>query len=491
MNYSDLKARILSNKTLVQFFIFGLVGTSGALINTLILYVLTVFGGLHYLVAAAIATQVAIISNFIGNNVFTFKHEPQTKPLAKRFITFQAVSMIGLVLTLTMLWGLTNAFGMEYLLVWNLVAIVFTFIVNFTLNKAFTWGEKTVTKTAVDVKLRKPFTGKALAAAGLIVLAVLLMGTVHADIAAVSQLGYHPNANKQVVVYTQSTSGTFTINGGSYSGTLARPRDAAGNPTNCQGNNPCLVGDFSDFVTPGTYPITTSLGVQTPSFKISETIYESASEVFTEYYEAQRQQGSSYHKDMHTMQSPAFVALADGSYIMTADQAALTTIRLGSAYRRNPDLFGSELQTAIESHVDYLVGLQGTSAQAGSGPVRLRFGSYDIQAFTPGPVTQPTIDVYNANGAIVKTATVTSLCNGDAVCIAYAAQVYKCQPTEVCLHMTYNDATGTIVRDANNMQVSRGWIYDWNCFVDADPNEEFFTKSIDPCLIFDQSKTDP
>ena len=48
---------------------------------------------------------------------------------------------------------------------------------------------------------------------GVILLAFMLLvcAFASADLAAVSQLGYHPNSNKQVVVYTSASSGSFDI----------------------------------------------------------------------------------------------------------------------------------------------------------------------------------------------------------------------------------------------------------------------------------------
>ncbi len=45
-----------------------------------------------------------------------------------------------------------------------------------------------------------------------LVLIIANSNSANADMASVSQLGYHPNSAKQVVLYTSATSGTFTIN---------------------------------------------------------------------------------------------------------------------------------------------------------------------------------------------------------------------------------------------------------------------------------------
>jgi len=128
---------------ITRFVKFGIVGGSGAIINTGILWSLTQMG-LHYLAAAAIATEVAIITNFIGNHLFTFKDRKHGS-LKKKFLMFQGVSIIGLICTLGVLWVLTTTFGQDpswLLLVWNAVAIIISSVINFVLNHQFTWNNE-------------------------------------------------------------------------------------------------------------------------------------------------------------------------------------------------------------------------------------------------------------------------------------------------------------------------------------------------------------
>jgi putative flippase GtrA len=125
-----------------KFVVFGIVGGIGAVLNTAILFVLTTFG-MHYLAASLIATEAAIVSNFFGNHMFTFKDSKEAH-LGKRFLIFQAVSMISLVCTLVVLWILTSNFGERFLLIWNLIAIITASLLNFTLNLKYTWNSTEV-----------------------------------------------------------------------------------------------------------------------------------------------------------------------------------------------------------------------------------------------------------------------------------------------------------------------------------------------------------
>jgi len=59
---------MINPRNLKKFFYFALVGGFGTVLNTAILYLLSQKAGMNYLFASAIATEIAIVSNFFGNN---------------------------------------------------------------------------------------------------------------------------------------------------------------------------------------------------------------------------------------------------------------------------------------------------------------------------------------------------------------------------------------------------------------------------------------
>jgi putative flippase GtrA len=713
------------------FFYFALVGGFGVIVNTAILYLLTEFAGLNYLVASAIATETAIISNFIGNNYITFKDSKNHYSLGRKFLSFQIISMISLVGTVFFLWLFVSTFGDDLLLLWNVLAIVIMFVANFVLNSAYTWKIKPIAGAKDPApahyifeagphhqprrsreKESSPFLGMFLVGLVIFIIALslpLASAAKHRDndndnvekkiqkmlekaqkeqernedsddnegssadddeeetvsnpppvvsndddssssdneepsvpdynnagsdnevvinddsslpsnndnsgssssddtssgsqnefvvtttttssgsssnevvisddsersssdddddsssrstrisssgdlvedddmsprmnaallalalekneepegldgldqlndvldagtgsIVAVTHLGYHPSSNKEVVVYTSASAGSFSVktSGGTVVATLplARPTNYNGNAVNCQGNMPCLIGDFSSVTAPGTYYIE-ALGSQSRQFTISESVFSSTIPVFFEFFNAQLQQGSAYHADMHSGYSPAFSAMSDGSFIMESDQAGLSLIRLGSAYRRNPALFQfdnynilssgkPDVQEYILGYVKYLEGMQGVEVQEGNGPNSVRLGSGMVinNIFVPGPTDLTTMDVFIPTNPPTKlqSASVKSLCGADdgssawIDCIQNAAEVYKCQVDEPCLNMTYNDRMGTVTSNpaANGYGVSKGWGYEFGCYFDVDMQSGNFNNGVNPCHIF-------
>ncbi|HET7322112.1 MAG TPA: GtrA family protein [Longimicrobiaceae bacterium] len=119
--------------------LFGLVGGFGTVLNTAILWVLHTGLGLHYLAAAAVATESAIVSNFLGNEHITFASEGHGNGKLRRFLRFQLVSIGTLAGTLSLLWLLVQLLGESRVLLCNLIAIGGMFLVNFAVNRTLTW----------------------------------------------------------------------------------------------------------------------------------------------------------------------------------------------------------------------------------------------------------------------------------------------------------------------------------------------------------------
>jgi len=519
----ELMNRILGMTQLARtrtFLKFGTVGASGVIVNNGILWLLTQ-AGMAAVFASIIATETAIITNFIGNSFWTWGDHTQGS-WRKRFLLFQGICLLSGALTVVLFLAFNTYLGLP-LLVANTLAILIVFIINYALNSTITWNArtKTIEPAPTNLKKRANKTGQASSirrhsdgavrngALRIIIFAIFAVMLAQATTAlvSVSQMGYHPAGFKTVTVYTSETEGEFSVvdaNGVRWkNGTLSRPTDFNGDPVNCQGNNSCLTGDFSDVVEQGLFHITTTIDGSSSEFPISESIYRDNATLFNEFYDAMRQQNSSYHADMNSGTDPAFPMMADGSFIMTADQASRTLIRLSDAYRRNPDLFASDNRTleTIRSYADYLASLQDANIQEHTDGTGFRLSTaMEVQnAFVPGPTDRPSLTVYikknETTYEVLKTVPVISLCgslNGTAydTCIADAALYYKCQEDEPCLNITYNGKTGTRLPGRKlNYSVPNGWTYEFGCFQDVDLRNGNFNTAPNPCMVYDRAET--
>jgi dolichol-phosphate mannosyltransferase len=125
---------------MLRFIKFCLVGLSGVLVNMGLLWLLTEFAGLFYILSAAISIETSILTNFALNDYFTFRdrRSPTLKSFLSRLGKFNLVSLAGLALNMGVLWLFTEVFGIYYLMS-NLCGIVVATLWNYLVNTWWTW----------------------------------------------------------------------------------------------------------------------------------------------------------------------------------------------------------------------------------------------------------------------------------------------------------------------------------------------------------------
>jgi putative flippase GtrA len=114
---------------------FLLVGGSGVLVNSCALFLLYQLLGLPLVIASALSVELAITNNYVLNDRWTFR---QARRSVGRFLKFNLVSLLGLVLTTATAWLLVQQAGVNYLLA-NLAGIGLATICNFLANSQWTW----------------------------------------------------------------------------------------------------------------------------------------------------------------------------------------------------------------------------------------------------------------------------------------------------------------------------------------------------------------
>lgn len=112
---------------------FLLVGAVGAIVNTGALFLFHEEVQLPLIFASALAVELAIASNFIWNNRWTFGRRELS---LRRFARFNLVSLGGLAITSITVWTLATELGLNYLLA-NLVGIGLA--TSWNLAGSFTW----------------------------------------------------------------------------------------------------------------------------------------------------------------------------------------------------------------------------------------------------------------------------------------------------------------------------------------------------------------
>lgn len=126
---------------LATFARFLLVGLSGVFVNMGTLWFLTEVGGLYYMVSSVVAVEVSIVTNFLMNNSWTFRHRSHGVFRLSALAKYNLVCGGGIVGSTTILYLLTTLGGIHYLLA-NLAAISVTALWNFAANTAWTWRQQ-------------------------------------------------------------------------------------------------------------------------------------------------------------------------------------------------------------------------------------------------------------------------------------------------------------------------------------------------------------
>ena len=118
----------------VRLIRFGVVGASGAALNTMVLYALYHVAGLPLLISSALAVELAVISNYLLNDRWTFA---APAPSCRLFAKFNAASLVGLGLNVLTVWFLVRS-GV-YFLAANLIGILISFASNYAFSIAWVW----------------------------------------------------------------------------------------------------------------------------------------------------------------------------------------------------------------------------------------------------------------------------------------------------------------------------------------------------------------
>jgi len=124
---------------MVKFFI---VGATGMVVNLGILFLLTNYLKIFYMISSGVGFAVSVTTNYIGNKIWTFQDKKNDRRhLAVQYVNFWAVSIFGGVIQLSLTYLFVEKFGMWYALA-GFFAIAAASFSNFILNKIWTFRKK-------------------------------------------------------------------------------------------------------------------------------------------------------------------------------------------------------------------------------------------------------------------------------------------------------------------------------------------------------------
>ena len=152
--FSEESQRI---QVIKRFIRFGLVGGSGVLVDMGVLFILgdPSILGCNLSLSKALAAEMAILNNYIWNDLWTFhdisSSQPGWRVRAGRFAKFNLICAVGIVLNVLLLNGMVHLLGWN-VYASNLVGILLVSLWNFGLNLKFAWGNAP-TRQNLEVKI--------------------------------------------------------------------------------------------------------------------------------------------------------------------------------------------------------------------------------------------------------------------------------------------------------------------------------------------------
>jgi dolichol-phosphate mannosyltransferase len=126
---------------------FALVGATGILVNSLVLYLATTQLNIYYLYSVVIATVASTLWNFIFTELWVYRANSQSRGRLRRFALFSSMNIGALVLRGPLIYVLTATLGIYYLIS-NLITLVLMIGVRFLLADFVIWGRKPTNSVA-------------------------------------------------------------------------------------------------------------------------------------------------------------------------------------------------------------------------------------------------------------------------------------------------------------------------------------------------------
>lgn len=122
-------------KLIEQIMKFGVVGFLCFFIDYFVLYAVTEFLGINYLISSAISFTVSVIVNYILSVTFVFDTKKDSNKVHE-FILFVILSLVGLGLNTFIMWVTVEKMTIYYMLA-KIVATAIVMVYNFITRKMF------------------------------------------------------------------------------------------------------------------------------------------------------------------------------------------------------------------------------------------------------------------------------------------------------------------------------------------------------------------
>jgi dolichol-phosphate mannosyltransferase len=146
LNYLNLLLRLKFSSGSLRLAGFALVGATGIVVNSLVLYLATSLLNIYYLYSVVIATVASTIWNFIFTELWVYHSGNQSRGRARRFALFSSMNIGALALRGPLIYVLTSTLGIYYIIS-NLITLILMIGIRFLLADFVIWGRKPANST--------------------------------------------------------------------------------------------------------------------------------------------------------------------------------------------------------------------------------------------------------------------------------------------------------------------------------------------------------
>ncbi len=123
----------------MEFFRYIIVGGVAFCIDVAVLFILTEYADVYYLISNIFAFSIGLLINYILSIVWVF-NERRLDSIKEEFISFAIIGLVGLGIGQFILWGFTVS-GLYYMYS-KIIATMVVFIWNFVVRKKFLFTKK-------------------------------------------------------------------------------------------------------------------------------------------------------------------------------------------------------------------------------------------------------------------------------------------------------------------------------------------------------------
>src|SRR5689334_15898240 len=140
------RLRMAGNANFVRFLIVGL---TGLVVNSAALYAFTELAGIHYVISAAIATQVSTLWNFGLTETWVFGKRQTERPFLQRLVSFLLINNLLLILRGPIMTFMVGRLGVHYLIS-NLASLFVMTLLRYLLADKWIWNHENKKATTTE-----------------------------------------------------------------------------------------------------------------------------------------------------------------------------------------------------------------------------------------------------------------------------------------------------------------------------------------------------